>query len=132
MIVLGTKTSLAVDGITYYRWHYFRKTGIYALRFRIVSTNSNHRQGISLHFSNFKGELLLNGEKLEILKGFKHYVFKEGEIPNNEFVLSVNAVDGSFFIGNASEREDISTFTCGAFGSAVASFRLEACDPGRI
>ncbi len=114
------------NGRTIFRWHHVHRKGGYQLYFRIVSTNSVHRQGIALFFSDFKGKVLLNGMQLKIPKGvFGHYVFKEGEFPNNEFVLSVHAEEGHVFFGNASEREEIGLFTCGAFSNA---FWLEQID----
>ena len=107
------------DGKTFYRWYPVCKSGAYQLRFTVVSTNSAHRQGIALFFSDFSGQLLLNGKPLPVpTSPLKHYTFKEGEMPDNECRLSVQAESGSLIIGNASERTETGTFTCGAFGCA--------------
>lgn len=112
------KDSYEWDGKTIRRWYFINQLGDYKLKFKIVSTNSEHRQGIALFFSDFKGHIESDGESLPILSGFKHYVFKENEIPNNEFTLCVHAESGGLFWGNASERETLGTFTCGAFSCA--------------
>ena len=107
------------NGKTFQRWYTIQKDGAYELRFKIISTNSVHRQGIALFFSEFSGQILLNGDPLAVPKrAFQHYVFREGEFPNNEFVLSVQAKSGALMIGNASERAETGKFTCGAFGCA--------------
>ena len=107
------------NGKTIFRWYYVRNLGNYQIRLKIVSTNSIYRQGIALFFSNFKGKVIYDGKSLEIpTNKFKHYLFKDGDTHNNEFVLSVHAEVGALFIGNASERSEIGMFTCGAFGNS--------------
>lgn len=121
------KPSYEFDGKTYYRWHRINNKGDYTLCFRIKSTNSDHQQGIALFFSNFKGYVCLNGNDLPILKGkFKHYTFREGEIPNDEFCLTVHAEEGYLFFGNASQSPGSSRFECGALGCA---FWIEEIGP---
>ena len=106
------------------RWYHLPYTGDYALRFRIVSTNSNHRQGIGLYFSRtegdvFRGSLMLNGQPLPVpRKLFQHYTFKEGEIPADGFTLSVRAEEGHLILANESE-ELPGLFTSGALGCAL-------------
>ncbi len=113
------KSSYEFDGKTVYRWHHIHRKGDYNLHFSIKSINSNHKQGIALFFSNFKGRIFLNGDTLPILKGkFKHYTFKEDEISNGEFILNVHAEEGHIFFGNASEVPGNNGYECGAFGCA--------------
>ena len=109
------KSMFEHEGKVYQRWYYIEKHGNYRIRFKIVSTNSPHRQGIALFFSDFKKSMELNGEKLRVLKGFKHYVFKEGEFENDEFILTVNATEGCLTFANASEDPILKTYKCGAY-----------------
>ena len=112
------KNSYEYEGITYYRWYYLKKKFNYKMRIKFVSTNSVHRQGIALFFSHdFSGALKLNGQELEPLKGFKHYVFREKQFEGNEFELEVHSQDGYLFFGNSSDDE-LGYAECGAFGYA--------------
>ena len=113
------KTSFEYEGKTYYRWHKISERGSFTLRFKIVEINSKNKQAIALFFSDFKGTLALNGKKLPVLLNkFQHYLFKQDDLLNNEFVLSVCAEHGSLVLGNASERAETPVYTCGAFGNA--------------
>lgn len=113
------KSSVQCDNRYYYRWHSIQATGDYQLRFRIVQTNSPHKQGIAVFFSKFKGTLALNGKLLPVLKSkFAHYTFREDEFPDREFELSLHVEEGNLVIGNASEKPETGLFTCGAFGCA--------------
>ena len=124
------KSSFQCNGRNYYRWHNIRATGDYRLHFRIVQTNSPYKQGIALFLSKFKGTLALNGKRLPVLKGkFAHYIFKEDWFPDGEFMLSVHSEEGNLVIGNASERPEVGSFTCGAFGCAfwIESLNENTC-----
>ena len=113
------KTSYEFDGKTFFRWYYIKNIGDYLLRIKIISTNSINRQGITLNFSNFVGSITCNGMSLPVPKGkFSHYLFKDGDAANNEFILSVHVEQGYLFLGNASERREIGMFTSGSFGNA--------------
>ena len=104
------------DGKTFYRWYHLEKLGEYQVRLKIISTKSNNLQGIAMFFSDFKGSISLNGENIQILKGFKHYVFKDGQFPNNEMLFVVHAKSGHLLFNNASQEGEF--FSCGAFGCA--------------
>ncbi len=119
------KTFFEHGGKTFYRWHKICILDNYKLVFRFIQTNSVHRQGIALFFSDFKGRISLNGCNLPILKGrFKHYVFKEDEFPDNQFILSIHAESGALIIGNASETTGYMGFECGALGCAFWTEQL--------
>ena len=113
------KQSYEDNGKTIFRWHYVRDIGDYQLQFRFISTNSPYKQGIALFFSEFGGRVWLDGVPLTVPKGkFRHYVFKEGELSNNQFTLSVQCETGYLYFGNASERPELGIFTCGSLGNA--------------
>lgn len=101
------------EGKTFYRWYNVQKKGHYFIKIKIKSSNSPNLQGIALFFQNFKGSLKLNGEAIEVLDGFKHYVFKDGYFSDNQFVLEIFADDGALYFSNASQEHN--TFHCGAF-----------------
>ena len=120
------KTFFEHEGKKYYRWHNIQRLGDYQLHFRFIKVNSPYQQGIVLFFSNFKGSIALNGKKLPTLKGkFQHYTFRQDEIPNNEFTLSVHAEDGSLIIGNGSQILGDACLECGSLGCA---FWIEELD----
>ena len=56
-------------------------------------------------------------------------MFNENELSVKDVVLSVHAESGALFLGNASERPEIKTFTCGAFGNA---FWIETIAPNHL
>lgn len=113
------KSSYEDNGKTITRWHQIKYEGEYQLQFRFVSVNSIYRQGIALFFSEFAGQVLLDGVPLKIPKNvFGHYVFREDEFPSKEFILSVCVEKGYLFFGSASERPELGIFTSGAFGNA--------------
>ena len=112
------KSIVEIDGIKYYRFCNLEISGSFSLRFRFLSRCSINRQAIMLFFSKpFKGKLFYNSNKLDILSGFKHYLFVEGEEKNNEFVLHGTMDEGYLLIGNASEETGLG-FDGGAFGCA--------------
>ena len=111
----GGKSTFEYEGHTYQRWYYVEKCGEYRLHFKIVSTNSPYRQGIALFFGDFKGSLELNGQKIAVLKGFKHYVFHENYFENNEFTLSVSAKEGKLIFANSSDDPETGAAKCGAY-----------------
>lgn len=114
------------DGKKVFRWHYFKELGDYRLCFRVISSNSAFKQGFSLFFSDFQGEVKANNALLAIPKGkFGHYLFTEDDIRENGLVLDVHTERGCIFIGNSSERPELGIYTCGAFGN---SFWIEAVD----
>ena len=105
------------DGKIVYRWHHIEKSGDYQINIKIISTNSEILQGIAMFFSDFKGSISLNGDDIQILQGlFKHYVFKDGQFPNNEMLFIVHAKSGQLVFANASQEGEF--FRCGAFGCA--------------
>lgn len=113
------KSFYECDGKIIYRWHRIPRLGDYQISIRVVQINSNHKQGIALFFSNFKGRVKLNGATLPVLKGkFQHYTFKQDDILNNEIVLTVHAESGSLVVGNASQMPGDEYYECGAFGCA--------------
>ena len=123
------KASYEFDGKTFFRWYYIKNTGDYFLRIKIISTDSVNKQGITLNFSDFIGSISCNGIQLDVPKRkFSHYLFKEGDTPNNEFNLSVHVEQGCLFLGNASERREIGMFTSGSLGNA---FWIEKLSPTR-
>lgn len=121
------KNSFSYDGKTFYRWYHLEKMGDYEIRIKIVSVNSPNLQGIALFFKDFKGTILLNGEPLAVLKGFKHYVFKDGYFPENQLVLTVNAKEGELVFANASQEHGF--FHCGAF---CCAFWVETLSENRF
>ncbi len=124
------KSSYTCDGKTFSRWYYFRDIGSYHLRFANIRTNSPNKQGLALFFSDFKGELFLNGRKLPVLKGkHQHYTFEVDQLPADGFALSVVIRSGCLYFGNASKRTETTSFTCGAFGNA---FWTEALSENQI
>lgn len=115
----GGKSFFEFQGRTFYRWHYIRKLGDYTLRLKIISTNSPHGQGVAICFSKFQGTLVINGQVLPIpKKRFGHYIVKDGDAPDNTFDLELHVESGCIFLGNASERKEIGTYTCGSFANA--------------
>lgn len=113
------KSFYECDGKIIYRWHKILRLGDYQINIRVVQINSNHKQGIALFFSDFKGKVKLNGAALPVLKGkFQHYTFKQDDILNKEIVLTVHAESGSLVIGNASQMPGDECYECGAFGCA--------------
>ena len=95
------------------------------MKFKLVSTNSANNQAIALFFSDFQGELYINGKKAKILKGFKHYLFKTQDFENESLELHVCPQNGYLFFGNASEDINSIGYECGAFGCA---FWIEIID----
>lgn len=121
------------EGKQIHRWYPLLLTGDYTLRFRIVSTCSEHRQAIGVYFSQggdnaFKGRLMLDGQPLAVPgKPFQHYTFKEGEIPGNAFTLTVHAEQGHLILANESE-EIPGLFHSGIYGCALYAEPLsDAC-----
>ena len=110
------KNNFQHDGITYYRWHYLHRRDKYSMRFRLVSTDSPHKQAIALFFADFKGALFLDRKPMKILKGIRHYIFDEDHLRAG-FEISVNCEEGFLFFGNASQT-DVGTYHSGAFGCA--------------
>ena len=107
------------SGKKYYRWYYLNFDRDYCFCFRIISTKSNNKQGITLHFADFKGNILCNGRPMAIPKNkFGNYLFKADDIVNDEVSVSVQPREGRLFLGNASERGELGIFTSGAFGCA--------------
>ena len=118
------------DGKTFRRWYSIDKVGHYKLKINVISTKSVHKQGIALFFSDFKGNLLLNGENLPVLKGkFKHYVFDEDIVSAHGLILSVQAEKGMLVLGNGSRTPGDGGFECGAFG---CSFWTEALSENKF
>lgn len=118
------------DGKKFFRWHYLHHAKDCIIKLKIISTNSPNKQGITLNFSDFQGTILFNGASLAIPKTkFGHYLFKEGDTTNNEFVFFVHVTQGHLFLGNASERKETGTFTSGAFGNA---FWIELLSPSHF
>lgn len=113
------------EGKTYYRWYRLKIEKPYSVSFRLVSSNSANKQGIALFFSDFKGELYINGQKVPNLKGFKHYLFKTEEFENDALELQVCPRGGYLFFANASNDARCPFYECGAFGCA---FWIEPID----
>jgi len=121
------KSFYEFDGKTIYRWHRIQRLGDYQINVRVVQINSNHKQGIALFFSDFKGMIKLNGSILPVLKGkFKHYTFKQDDILHNEISLTIHAEAGALVIGNASQVPGDDCYECGALGCA---FWIEELSP---
>ena len=106
------------DGKIFYRWHHLKMAGNYTILFRVVSTKSEHKQGIALFFSDFAGSIFFNGEKMKPLKGFQHYVLTEDKISSTGIEISVQAESGYLFFGNGAEDESGTCFKAGAYGCA--------------
>ena len=106
------------DGKTYYRWYNLEFETPYIVQFKLICTNSKNKQAIALFFSNFQGELYINNKRVDILKGFKHYLFKTHDLENKPLELCVYPRKGFLFFGNASEDINNPGYECGAFGCA--------------
>lgn len=118
-IAFNGKSYYEHDGKIIRRWYTIDKDGHYDIIIRIISTKSNHMQGIALFFNDFRGTLRLNGVSLPVLKGkFKHYVFRENQIQADGLTLSVLAEKGHLVLANASQTLGNGHFECGAFGCA--------------
>lgn len=113
------------NGKTYYRWYNLKFDTTFIVRFKLVSTKSAFNQAIALFFSDFKGDLYINNQKVKILKGFKHYLFKTQDFETDFLELRVCPQNGYLFFGNASEDPRGIGYECGAFGCA---FWIEILD----
>ena len=110
------KNFFEYDGKKFYRWYHLEKLGEYQVKLKIISTKSKNLQGIAMFFSDFNGSVSLNGENIPILKGFKHYIFKDGEFPDNEMFFIISAKSGHLVFSNTSQEGAF--FHSGAFGCA--------------
>ena len=110
------KSSFEYDDKTYHRWYYLKQLGDCTIKINYVSSNSNNEQGIALFFSNFKGNVLLNGKQLKVLNGLKHYVFYERDIKEKGVELTVHNENGYLYFGTGANENGI--FRCGSFACA--------------
>lgn len=107
MIPFGGQTSVEYNGTTFYRFFRIEKVGKYLLKFKIISVNSDYKQGIALKFSDnpvSQGGILLDGTPLMLPKKKNQvYVFEADSIPDKEFVVQLCIPYGFVSIGNASD-----------------------------
>ena len=94
------------NGKKIHKYFRFDKKGTYILKFSLVSVNSKHSQAIHFHLSTFKGDILINGEKVKIKKSaFPQLVLEEKHSPR-KFDMLVILEEGFLTICNSSDLLD--------------------------
>lgn len=103
------RQSIEADGKVYYRSYKIERQGKVRLVIRIISINSNYKQGVAFSFSRspkFKGTLFLNGQKFVPENRQQHYVIPVVCPEENEIVMDLDVLDGYFLLANASDYLD--------------------------
>ena len=103
------ENSVVVDGKEYFRTYRINQVGNYRLIFRVVSINSDYKQGLAFAFGGspkFKGQVLLNGvDFLETNKKTCH-VIPVDLFLNDALIFELTIESGCFAFANASDFLD--------------------------
>lgn len=88
-----------------------RNLGKYRIRFTFVKTNSPYTQVIKVFFVDFRGEIYLEGRKIQPSRGkFSQLAFFENTAPQ-QFELEIHIQEGELFVCNASDPIGTNQFT---------------------